>query len=137
MTAQGTGVSADFTFERIDHFQLDIPAGAEDECRAFWSGVLGMTELRKPPVLAARGGCWFRGGGVEVHLGVTPDFRPARKGHPGILVRSLDALAERLTAHGHEVTWDGNHPGHRRFYSADRLGNRLEFLEPLPTPTEA
>ncbi|MER7670467.1 VOC family protein [Kitasatospora sp. NPDC096128] len=132
----GERMTAGFTFERLDHVQLDIPAGAEDECRAFWSGVLGMTELPKPPVLAARGGCWFRGGGVEVHLGVTPDFRPARKGHPGILVTSLDALAERLTAHGHEVTWDDHHPGHRRFFSADKLGNRLEFLEPLPAATE-
>ncbi|MBO1420014.1 glyoxalase [Streptomyces sp. FH025] len=127
----------EFAFERLDHVQLDIPAGAEDECRAFWSGVLGMTELAKPPVLAARGGCWFRGGGVEVHLGVTPDFRPARKGHPGIQVRSLDALAERLAAHGHEVRWDGDVPGRRRFHSADNLGNRLEFLEPGPAATEA
>ncbi|MER6301571.1 VOC family protein [Kitasatospora sp. NPDC001539] len=130
-------MGADFTFERIDHVQLDIPAGAEDECRAFWSGVLGMTELEKPPVLKARGGCWFRGGGVEVHLGVTPDFRPSRKGHPGILVHSLDALAARLTAHGHEVRWDHDLPGHRRFHTDDRLGNRLEFLEPAPAPTEA
>ncbi|MFG2846070.1 VOC family protein [Kitasatospora sp. NPDC048296] len=130
-------MATDFTFERLDHFQLDIPAGAEDACRTFWSGVLGMTELEKPPVLAARGGCWFRGGGVEVHLGVAPDFRPSVKGHPGILVRSLDALAERLTAHGHEVVWDDNLPGHRRFYAADQLGNRLEFLEPRPAATEA
>lgn len=50
-------MTADFTFERLDHFQLDVPAGAEDECRAFWSGVLGMVELEKPPVLAARGCC--------------------------------------------------------------------------------
>ncbi|WP_031076465.1 VOC family protein [Streptomyces sp. NRRL WC-3742] len=127
----------EFSFVRLDHVQLDIPAGAEDECRAFWNGVLGMDELPKPPVLAARGGCWFRGGGVEVHLGVTPDFRPARKGHPGILVHSLDALAERLAAHGHEVVWDDNLPGHRRFYADDTVGNRLEFLEPEAAPTEA
>ncbi|MFD4655176.1 glyoxalase [Kitasatospora sp. NPDC058444] len=126
----------DFTFEQLDHVQIDIPAGAEDECRAFWSGVLGMTELPKPPVLAARGGCWFRSGGVEVHLGVTPDFRPSRKGHPGIVVDSLDALADHLTAHGHPVTWDDNLPGRRRFNAHDKLGNRLEFLEPRAAATE-
>jgi catechol 2,3-dioxygenase-like lactoylglutathione lyase family enzyme len=119
-----------FSFERLHHVQLDMPAGAEPACRAFWSGVLGMTELAKPPVLAARGGCWFRGGGVEVHLGVVADFTPSAKAHPGILVRDLGALAERLAAHGHPVAWDGDFPGYRRFHSADVLGNRLEFLEP-------
>jgi catechol 2,3-dioxygenase-like lactoylglutathione lyase family enzyme len=119
-----------FSFERLHHVQLDMPVGAEPACRAFWAGVLGMTELAKPPVLAARGGCWFRAGAVEVHLGAVADFTPSVKGHPGILVRDLDALAERLTAHGHPVTWDGDLPGHRRFHTADVLGNRLEFLEP-------
>ena len=59
-----------FTFARLHHVQLAIPAGGENQCRAFWGGILGMVELEKPAALAARGGCWFRGGGVEVHLGV-------------------------------------------------------------------
>ena len=72
-----------FSFTRLHHVQLAIPAGGEQACRAFWGGLLGMDELAKPPVLAARGGCWFRGGGVEVHLGVEQDFTPAAKAHPG------------------------------------------------------
>ncbi|WP_441250445.1 glyoxalase [Kitasatospora sp. McL0602] len=119
-----------YSFAGLHHVQLDIPVGAEELCREFWSGVLGMVEVEKPPVLAARGGCWFRGGGVEIHLGVVVDFTPALKSHPGILVASLDALADRLAAHGLPVHWDDNFPGYRRFHSADRLGNRLEFLEP-------
>jgi catechol 2,3-dioxygenase-like lactoylglutathione lyase family enzyme len=119
-----------FTFARLHHVQLAIPAGGEEECRSFWGGVLGMDEMAKPPVLAARGGCWFRGGGLEVHLGVEQDFAPARKAHPGILVGDLRGLADTLTAAGVEVTWDGEFPGHDRFYAADPFGNRLEFLEP-------
>jgi catechol 2,3-dioxygenase-like lactoylglutathione lyase family enzyme len=119
-----------FTFERLHHVQLAIPPGGEEACRAFWSGVLGLDELEKPPVLAARGGCWFRGGGLEVHLGVEQDFAPARKAHPGILVDDLRGLAGTLAAAGVEVTWDGEFPGHDRFYAADPFGNRLEFLEP-------
>ncbi|WP_329616346.1 glyoxalase [Streptomyces brevispora] len=126
-TAQNT---TDYAFGGLHHVQLAIPPGAEDLCRQFWGEVLGMTELEKPPVLAARGGCWFRGGGLEVHLGVEKDFAPALKAHPGILVRSLGGLAKRLEAGGHEVTWDDNFPGHDRFYAFDKLGNRLEFLEP-------
>lgn len=119
-----------FSFARLHHVQLAIPAGGEAECRAFWGGVLGMEELEKPPVLAARGGCWFRGGGLEVHLGVESEFAPARKAHPGILVDNLTALAESLTSAGVRVTWDTEFPGHERFYAADPFGNRLEFLEP-------
>ncbi|MDI3419971.1 VOC family protein [Streptomyces luteolus] len=118
-----------YTLGGLHHVQLAIPPGAEELCRDFWGGVLGMTELKKPPLLAARGGCWFRGGGLEVHLGVEEDFRPNRKAHPGILVTSLQALATRLEEHGVRVTWDDNFPGHNRFYTLDRLGNRLEFLE--------
>nr|WP_280725757.1 glyoxalase [Kitasatospora sp. MAA4] len=117
-------------FAGLHHVQLSIPRGAEAQCREFWGGVLGMTELEKPPVLAARGGCWFRGGGLEVHLGVEEEFAPARRAHPGIRVNGLRELADRLEAHGHPVRWDGELPGHDRFHAFDKLGNRLEFLEP-------
>lgn len=76
-------------FTRLHHVQLSMPTGQEDKARQFFVGVLGMTEIDKPPVLAARGGAWFRAGDVELHLGVEDDFRPARKGHPGVLVSDL------------------------------------------------
>ena len=114
----------------IHHVQLACPAGSEAPLRAFYHGVLGLAEIPKPPALAARGGCWFRGHGIELHLGVEEDFRPARKAHPGLLVRDLDAWAARLREAGYPVRPDGDFPGMRRFYSEDPLGNRLEFLEP-------
>ena len=120
---------------RLHHVQLAVPPGSEEETRAFWVGLLGLVEVEKPPVLAARGGLWVRGEGIEVHLGVEADFRPARKAHPGIVVTDLDALAAHLEEAGVPVTWDGEFPGHRRFYAADPFGNRLEFLQPLPPPS--
>ena len=119
------------SFTRIHHVQLAIPVGGEEQARSFYGELLGMTELPKPPVLAARGGCGFRAGGWELHLGVEPECQPARKAHPGVLVQGIDELAARLTAGGAEVDWDDNFPGHRRFYAQDPYGNRLEFLEPL------
>ena len=113
----------------LHHVQLAIPAGGEEACRAFWGDVLGLTEVDKPPVLAARGGCWFRGRGFEVHLGVEPGFAPASKAHPGFLVVDLPALAKRLEAAGVVVRWDDDVPGFARFHAADPFGNRLEFLE--------
>ncbi|AEW99684.1 VOC family protein [Streptantibioticus cattleyicolor] len=117
----------------LDHVQLAAPPASEDLLRSFYIGALGLREIPKPPVLAARGGCWFgtADGGVQLHLGIEDPFRPAAKAHPGLRVRDIDALAERLAAHGAPVVWDDNLPGHRRFYSTDPVGNRLEFLEPL------
>lgn len=114
----------------LDHVQLAAPPGSERQLRSYYVGVLGMTEVPKPPALAARGGCWFEAGDVRVHLGIETTFRPARKAHPGLRVRDIDAYADRLQAHGAPVTWDDDLPGHRRFYSEDPVGNRLEFLEP-------
>ena len=121
----------------LHHVQLAIAEGSEDACRAFYVDILGLAEVRKPSVLAARGGLWVRADRLEIHLGVEQDFQPARKAHPGILVGDLDALAARLETHGVEVTWDDNFPGHRRFYAFDNLGNRLKFLQPdLDNPAQ-
>ncbi len=120
----------------LDHVQVACPAGAEDRLRAFYCGVLGMTELDKPPALAARGGVWFRSGGCEIHCGVEDDFRPAAKAHPGIAVDGIDELAGRCVAAGHPVTWSEDIPGVRRFHVADAVGNRLELLERAPSADE-
>jgi hypothetical protein len=120
-----------FTFERLHHVQMVIPIGGEDVARGYYGDVLGMTELQKPPVLATRGGCWFRGGSWEVHLAPVPDFVPAARAHPGVLVTDLDLLAGTLAAAGRPVEWDPHFPGHRRLYSRDDHGNRLEFLEEI------
>jgi catechol 2,3-dioxygenase-like lactoylglutathione lyase family enzyme len=117
----------------IHHVQIACPPGSEETLRAFYVGVLGLVEVPKPPALAVRGGCWFAGNGIELHLGVEDDFRPARKAHPGLLWLDLDALAARLVAAGRPVRWaaDGELPGMRRFHTDDPHGNRLEFLAPV------
>jgi catechol 2,3-dioxygenase-like lactoylglutathione lyase family enzyme len=120
----------DGVFEGLHHAQLAMPRGEEEAARAFYAGVLGMTEVGKPPVLAARGGAWFRAGGLELHLGVEEDSGPARKAHPGILVADLDEVVRRLRGGGQEVTWDADLPGFRRVYAADPFGDRLGFLQP-------
>ncbi|MCX5200723.1 glyoxalase [Streptomyces sp. NBC_00237] len=117
----------------VDHVQLAAPPGSEPALRTYYVTVLGMREIPKPPVLAARGGCWFEAGGVQLHLGVEEDFRPAKKAHPGIRVTDIEAYAARLEAHGARVVRDDALPGHRRLYTEDPVGNRLEFLEPVDT----
>lgn len=118
----------------VHHVQLTAPAGSEDRLRWFYGTVLGLAEVPKPPVLAARGGVWFRGQGVELHLGVEEDFRAARKAHPGLLVDDLAGFVRQIEAHGVAVEWDDGFPGFGRCYVADPHGNRLELLEPLSPP---
>jgi catechol 2,3-dioxygenase-like lactoylglutathione lyase family enzyme len=114
----------------LDHVQLAMPAGREDDARRFYSGLLGLPEIVKPPELAKRGGAWFENGRVKIHLGVDPDFRPARKAHPGILVDGLPDLVARLRESGYGVTDDEPLPGYARVYVNDPFGNRLELMEP-------
>jgi catechol 2,3-dioxygenase-like lactoylglutathione lyase family enzyme len=113
----------------IDHVQVAAPPGCEAEARAFYGQLLGLEELPKPTVLAARGGCWFRAGAQELHVGVEQGFVASRKAHPGFVVADLEALRTRLAAHGIAATDDDSLPGVRRFYAADPFGNRLEFRE--------
>lgn len=40
----------------LHHVHLAMPRGEEEKARAFYSGVLGLEEIAKPPNLAARGG---------------------------------------------------------------------------------
>jgi catechol 2,3-dioxygenase-like lactoylglutathione lyase family enzyme len=114
----------------LDHAQLAMPAGMEEEARAFYGGLLAMEEVPKPAALYAAGGVWFRSGEAELHLGVERPFNPARKAHPALRVERLDELAARLEEAGIPVEWDDRYPGVRRFYAHDPFGNRLELLRP-------
>jgi catechol 2,3-dioxygenase-like lactoylglutathione lyase family enzyme len=118
------------TIVGIDHVQLAMPAGREDEARGFYSGLLEIPERAKPAELAKRGGVWFENDAVKVHLGVETDFRPARKAHPALLVHGLGVMVARLRRAGVEVL-DDEMPGYYRVYVSDPFGNRLELMEPL------
>jgi catechol 2,3-dioxygenase-like lactoylglutathione lyase family enzyme len=117
------------TVTGIDHVQVAAPAGCEAAARAFYGELLGLEELPKPEALAARGGCWFRAGAQELHVGVEEPFVPARKAHPGFVVDDLGALAARLTGEGIAVSWDEAIPGTKRFHMVDPFGNRLELRQ--------
>ena len=119
----------------LHHAQVAAPAGCEAAARDFYGGLLGLEEIPKPPLLAARGGCWFRVGEGELHVGVDERFVPARKAHPGIAVSSPTALreiADRLQSAGAAVSWADptEIDGRRRFHVSDPWGNRLELLAP-------
>ena len=110
----------------IDHVQLAIPVGSEDRARQFYVGRLGLTEVPKPPVMAARGGAWFEAGATVVHVGADPEFVPARKAHPALLVDGLQSLIART---GLDARWSDEIPGTVRCHIDDPFGNRIELVE--------
>src|SRR5688500_274147 len=114
----------------IEHVQLAMPAGEEDKARAFYTGVLGITETAKPPHLARRGGVWFESGALKIHLGVDKDFRAAKKAHPALLVEGIGALIEKCRTAGYGVVTDEPLEGYTRIYVDDPFGNRIELMEP-------
>ncbi|HVH13788.1 MAG TPA: VOC family protein [Longimicrobium sp.] len=116
----------------LDHVQLAMPRGLEDQARSFYRDVLGLTEITKPPALAARGGVWFTGGTLTLHLGVEDDFRPARKAHPALLVEGLAELASLCESAGYEVVSDSGLHGYDHVYVTDPFGNRVELMERAP-----
>ena len=120
--------------ESIDHVQLAMPRGAEDDARRFYRDLLGLREVPKPANLAARGGAWFESERITVHLGVEQDFRPARKAHVAFIVSDVRGLEQSARAAGFEVVDDESLEGFDRIYVYDAFGNRLEMMQPLARP---
>ena len=121
------------TIVRLDHVQVAAPPGCEAAARRFYGELLELEEIDKPPLLAARGGVWFRLPQGELHVGVAGDFTPATKAHPALAVDSdgaLAELAERLVSAGVAVEWadPAEIPGRPRFHVVDPFGNRVELL---------
>lgn len=113
----------------LDHIQIAMPVGGEELARRFYGEILGLAEVVKPPPLAVRGGCWFVGPGIQIHMGAEASFVPARKAHPAFLVADLAACQRALTAAGVAVRPDSEVPNVRRFYADDPFGNRIEFIQ--------
>lgn len=117
----------------LDHLQLAMPPGGEEQAISFYQAVLGMRVVSGPPHLARAGGCWFEAGAVRVHLSVE-HFYPARKGHAALTVDDLPTLVGALTAARHPVIVDETLAGCARVSVKDPFGNRIELFEDRPGP---
>jgi catechol 2,3-dioxygenase-like lactoylglutathione lyase family enzyme len=113
----------------IDHVQLSMPPGGEDEARRFYGAVLGLREIAKPPQLAGRGGCWFVGADTAIHLAREAGFRPHAKAHPALVIRDLAAAREALVAAGVTIEEDDSGLPVARCYVRDPFGNRIELVD--------
>lgn len=99
----------------IDHLQLAAPKGCEAAARLFFGQLLGLQELEKPESLHTRGGCWFRVGSRQLHIGVEEPFCPANKAHPAFAISNVVKLYALLEEHGVRCVWDEAIGDVRRF----------------------
>ncbi|HLM01305.1 MAG TPA: VOC family protein [Pyrinomonadaceae bacterium] len=115
---------------KVQHAQITIPKGAEDEARGFYCGFLGLKEIPKPESLKGRGGFWLEIGAFQVHVGTEDGFERAKtKAHLAYEVENLDGWREKIANRGVEILEGVPIPGYRRFEFRDPFGNRVEFLE--------
>ena len=116
----------------IEHIQLAMPEGSENQAKEFYVNVLGFVEITKPTDLAKRGGVWLECETIQLHLGIEKDFRPARKAHPAFVVDNLDEFIIKAKSAGIEI--DTSQPqleGFKRVFIFDPFGNRIELMEAI------
>jgi len=115
----------------VHHVQFTVRPEDEAACKAFYGGVLGLEEIPKPEPLLHRGGAFYRGGNVEVHLSLEdePNNETSRR-HLCFEVEDLAKAETELREAGVEIIQD-KQPIEEwvRFYLRDPGGNRVEFAQ--------
>lgn len=116
--------------ERINHVQISIPKGSEDEVRRFYCGILGLDEVPKPESLRGRGGLWLVVGDQSVHFGAEEMAdRAASKRHVAFEVEDLEAARRELERAGVKILEGIPIPDYDRFEFRDPFGNRIELMQ--------
>lgn len=117
-------------FLRLNHVQICIPVGKEQEAREFYCDFLGLEEIEKPDVLKKNGGFWVLVADIELHIG-TEQVENHSKRHPAFEVERLDEIREMMKARGLRLRESPDLPAFRRFSFYDPFNNRIELLEKI------
>ncbi|NJM50936.1 MAG: glyoxalase [Sphingomonadales bacterium] len=114
----------------LDHISLAMPVGGEAEARAYFSDLLGLSEIAKSDDGNRPDGCWFDLGDQQLHLLIDEAFSPTKRAHPAFVIDDLDGLRARIAEKGFSITLFRPSEGRERFFSEDPFGNRIEFISP-------
>ncbi len=117
------------TIIRLQHAALTVPAERLEEARVFYSGILALREVPRPPENAHRPGIWYSFGDTELHIQARTDA-PAENGdrHPALVVDDIDAWRARFGEHNVDVIDQPTLYNRRRFNVRDPFGNLLELM---------
>jgi catechol 2,3-dioxygenase-like lactoylglutathione lyase family enzyme len=117
-------------FKRLDHFQVCIPTGKEEEARKFYTGIIGLTEIPKPKELLVNGGLWYKIADIQFHIGTEDEINRSKR-HPAFEITQLDIAKSYLLKNNVPIKEEIQIPGQRRFSFIDPFNNRIELLEKL------
>ncbi len=112
-------------FKRLDHLLVTIPAGATVAARAFYTDVLGLTEI---PGGHPHGAIWFAIADIQLHLREEAGGDVSAR-HPAFEVANLARARQELAQKGVFISYSSDIDGRQRFFIRDPFGNRIEFLE--------
>jgi catechol 2,3-dioxygenase-like lactoylglutathione lyase family enzyme len=115
-------------FKRLDHVQICIPKGKENEARHFYSNIIGLMEIVKPEALMLNGGLWYQLADIQLHIGTDNETNKS-KAHPAFEVSNLEEPRNALIRHGVPLSEEMQIPGQRRLSFFDPFNNRIELLE--------
>lgn len=124
-------------FKHFSHVSLTV--SNLDRARAFYGGLLGLTEIPRPDF--GFPGVWYSlGGDLQLHIIVNEQWpfprldRTAfeiRAPHFALAVEDADALAERLARTGYPFhDYVSTPTGLRQLFVHDQDGNMVEFIGP-------
>jgi len=115
-------------FKRLDHIQICIPMGKENEARKFYTDLIGLTEIPKPQSLMPSGGLWYQIADIQFHIGVESEINKSKR-HPAFEISNLDEAKQYLEKRGVLIKDEIQIPGQNRFSFIDPFGNRIELLQ--------
>ncbi|WP_420638656.1 VOC family protein [Candidatus Poriferisocius sp.] len=116
---------------QLDHGSVCV--GDIDEAVTFYGDVLGLSRIPRPDF--GFPGAWFNAGGFPVHLTTGGTLRGAdaplraNESHLAFRVDDIEAMMERLAAHG-VTTWElpDSPAALRQVFFHDPWGNMIEMI---------
>jgi catechol 2,3-dioxygenase-like lactoylglutathione lyase family enzyme len=115
-------------FTRLNHIQICIPTGKEDEARRFYTDIIGLPEIPKPEELIKNGGLWYQLADIQLHIGTENETNNSKR-HPAFEVEDIQTARAHLEKNGVKIKEEIQLPGQTRFSFIDPFGNRIELLQ--------
>ena len=114
----------------LHHVNVTVPPELEEVTKHFYGGVLGLTQVPKPPT-SRQSGAWYQIGSNQLHLSVDAKENGARSsGHVCFAVSDLTEAEQRFRDAAVEIIADPQpNPNSPRFYVRDPGGNLLEIAQ--------
>lgn len=114
----------------INHVQITIPDGKEQEARRFYCSLLGLQEIEKPNVLKPNGGFWMQLGSIQIHVGIESEVdRNRTKAHIAYEVSDIELWPSKLESENIKLISNTPIPGFKRIEFRDPFGNRVELIQ--------